>query len=211
MASQEAHDIRTREAAVAAGCFGRARGPPVSFGDRCDEGPLQCTGASLSGICHTDFRLGAPGGTARSGPHHRRRRGFSEGYVSGQQTCLLGAGGRETRVLQAGGPPRPVSSPPSVGGHLVERHHGGGGGLPVPQVCREESHGGPGDSHPGGVCPDEDPDPPGGGLGFAVPEEQGVRRHPAHAQARCRPFRLQVHVQGMRNGVARGGQALGHL
>ena len=33
MASQEAQDIRTREAAVAAG----ARGPPVSFGDRCDE------------------------------------------------------------------------------------------------------------------------------------------------------------------------------
>ena len=37
---------------------------------------------------------------------------------------------------------------------------------------------------------------------FAVPEEQGVCRHPAHVQARRRSFRLQVHVQGMRNGVA---------
>ena len=60
----------------------------------------------------------------------------------------------------------------------------------------------------GGLCPDEDPDPAGGGLGLAVPEEQGVHWHPANAQARCRPFRLQVHVQGMRYGVARGSQAV---
>ena len=132
--------------------------------------------------------------------------GFSEGYVSGQQTCHLGAGGRKTWVLQAGGPPGLVSSPSSVGGHLAERHHGGGGGLPVLQVCWEEPHGGPGDPHLGGVRPDEDPAP--GGLGFAVPEEQGVYRHTAHVQARRRSFRLQVHVQGMRNGVARGSQAV---
>ena len=31
-----------------------------------------------------------------------------------------------------------------------------------------------------------------------------MRWHPANAQTRCRPLRLQVHVQGMRHGVARG-------
>ena len=199
MASQEAQDIRARKAAVAAGLvLDEPEAPPSASA----TDVMKDLSSALERL-RVAFATPTPGlgalapprratrtwgmRTARSGPHHRRRRrrhprrtheeteglrgGFSEGYVSGQQTCHLGAGGRKTRVLQAGGPP------------LAERHHGGGGGLPVSQVCWEEPHGGPGDPHLGGVRPDEDPAPPGGGLGFAVLEEQGVYRHPAHVQA----------------------------
>ena len=160
-----------------------------------------------------DKDMGDADGTERATPPEEAQTPPTKrlkGFVAASQKATSqanSAGGRKTRVLQAGGPPRPVSSPSSVGGHLAERHHGGGG-LPVSQVCWEEPHGGPGDPHLGGVRPDEDPAPPGGGVGFAVPEEQGVYRRPAHVQARRRSFRLQVHVQGMRNGVARGSQAV---
>ena len=60
MASQEAQEIRTREAAVVAGGrpgFGRARGPPVGFGYRRDEGPLRLRVAFAT----PTSGLGAPG------------------------------------------------------------------------------------------------------------------------------------------------------
>ena len=203
MASQEAQEIRTREAAVAAGLVLDEPEDPVGFGYRRDEGPLQCTGASPCGVCHTDFRLGCPWprrgggqGHGRCGRHaagystgggtdttHEEAEGFRGGFPEDHGSCeQTGAGGGPTRLLQAGGPPRPFPGPSGIGGHVAEGRHCGGGGLPVPQVCREESHGGPGDSYPGGLCPDEDPDPAGGGLGLTVPEEQGVHWHPANAQ-----------------------------
>ena len=221
MASQEAQEIRTREAAVAAGLvLDEPEAPPSASATDVMNDLSSALERLRVAFSTPTSGLGAPGpaeevdkdmddadATEQATPPTKRLKGF---VAASQQTTapvnkpgLPCAGRGPSRLLQVGGPPRPLPGPPGIGGHVAEGRHGGGGGLPVPQVCREESHGGLGDSHPGGLCSDEDPDPAGGGLGLTVPEEQGVHWHPADAQTRCRPLRLQIHVQGVRQ---RGGR-----
>ena len=214
MASQEAQEIRTREAAVAAGLvLDEPAGPPSASATDVMNDLSSALERLRVAFATPSSGLGASGpaeeedkdmedadATERATPPTKRLKGFvaacqkSTAHVN-KPVSLVPVEGRPGYfklvdlpdlfpVLPASAATllRDVTVEEAVS--LFHKFVGKNGGL--------------GDSHPGGLCPEEDPDPAGGGL---------VHWHPADAQTRCRPLRLQVHVQGMRHGVAGGSQA----
>ena len=153
MASQEAQEVRTREAAVAAGLvLDEPEAPPsASATDVMNDLSSALERLRVAFFTPTPG-LGAPGPaededkemsdavtTERATPPTKRLKGFvaaSQQTTAGEQTGLPGAGGWPSWLFQASGPPRPLPGPSGIGGHVAEGRHGGGGGLPVPQVCR---------------------------------------------------------------------------
>ena len=143
MASQEAQEVRTREAAVAAGLvLDEPEAPPsASATDVMNDlsSALErlrvafstpTPGLGASGPAEDeDKEMSDAVTTERATPPTKRLKGFPADHGPG-------AGGWPSWLFQASGPPRPLPGPSGIGGHVAEGRHGGGGGLPVPQVCR---------------------------------------------------------------------------
>ena len=148
MASQKAQEVRTREAAVAAGLVLDEPEAPPSASATDVMNDLSSALERLRVAFSTPTPgLGASGpGDERCGHHgagystdeeaEGLRGGLPEDHGPAEQTGLPGAGGWPSWLFQASGPPRPLPGPSGIGGHVAEGRHGGGGGLPVPQVCR---------------------------------------------------------------------------
>ena len=146
MASEEAQEVRTREAAVAAGLvLDEPKAPPSASA----TDVMNDLSSALERL-RVAFATPTPG-LGASGPAEDEDKEMSDavtteratpptkrlkGHGPGEQTGLPGAGGWPSWLFQASGPPRPLPGPSGIGGHVAEGRHGGGGGLPVPQVCR---------------------------------------------------------------------------
>ena len=124
MASQEAQEVRTREAAVAAGLvLDEPEAPPSASA----TDVMNDLSSALERL-RVAFSTPTPG-LGASGPAKDEDKEMNKPFFPG-------AGGWPSWLFQASGPPRPLPGPSGIGGHVAEGRHGGGGGLPAPQVCR---------------------------------------------------------------------------
>ena len=153
MANQEAQEIRTREAAVAAGLvLDEPEAPPSASATDVMKDLSSALERLRVAFATPTSGLGAPGPaeeddkdmedadvTERATPPEeaqtpptKRLRGF---VAASQKTTAhvnkpVSLVPVEGRLFQAGGPPRPFPGPSGIGGHFAEGRHGGGGGLP---------------------------------------------------------------------------------
>ena len=202
MASQEAQDIRKREAAVAAGLvLDEPEAPPSASATDVMKDLSSALERLRVAFATPTSGLGAPGpaeegdkdmgdadGTERATPPEEAQTPPTKrlkGFVAASQKATSQANKPVSFVPVDGKPGyfKLVDLPdlfpvlPASAATLLRDITVEEAVSLFHKFVGKKSHGGPGDSHPGGVCPDEDPAPPGGGLGFTVPEEQGVCRH----------------------------------
>ena len=174
MASQEAQEVRTREAAVAAGLVLDEPEAPPSASATDVMNDLSSALERLRVAFSTDSRPGCPWPRRGRGQGDGRCGHHGAGYstneeaegLRGEQTGLAGAGGWPSWLFQASGPPRPLPGPSGI--HVAEGRHGGAPcstSLSV-RISRRTWW-----FASWGLCSDEDPDPARGGLGLTVPAE----------------------------------------